>query len=341
MKKLYVLLLVAAFLLVGAQAFASPPIGPPVEGFVITSTIDALVDGAMTVSERYNWTYFEGWGKGPLFPAGYTPAGCAARCDRSDDCAGLYSELGFTGGAQIAYEQTLTAKGAIQTRFFFDAYSNPDAAALQDNLVVHKEINYQANDPLKDQATHSEKVGLSVVSMGAKNADATSLATGLLSLCPWLASTPGTGGGAYPPTNEGIAAGSSFKVSNITAFISDSRVNSTDNPMLSYNVDGPSGTGFIDAGFVVELYEGPAGTTWAPVAATAYCATCVPAGCDPRAGTMCYKDAPTPPLASRTSYKEYASADGTWSFSKHVKYESKMPAGASAGTFPINQVLVP
>lgn len=340
MKKLFLSLMVVAFVLVGAQAFASPPIKPPVEGFVITSTTDILVDGTMTESERYNWTYFEGWGTGPFFPNGYTPAGCV---NGTTPCAGLYSQLGFSEGAEIAYQQSFTAKNGIQTSFYktFAAYSNPDAAALQDNLVVHKEITYEAKDPLKDVATHSEKVGLSVVSMGAKASSATNPSAGLLSLCPWSAQTPGTDGGAYPPTNEGIAAGSSFKVSKITNFVSDSRVNSTANPMLSYNVDAPSGTGFIDAGFVVELFEGPEGTTWAPLPITGTCFTCTNVACDPRAGTVCYQNAPTPPLASRTSYKEYASADGTWSFSKHVKYESKMPAGAGAGTFPINNVLVP
>jgi len=46
-------------------------------------------------------------------------------------------------------------------------------------------------------------------------------------------------------------------------------------------------------------------------------------------------------LASRTAYKEYASADGTWSFTKNVSYSSVMPGSVAGGAFPINQVLVP
>jgi len=339
MKKLILLSMVVAFVLVGAQAFASPPIQPPVEGFIILTTTRINAVGTVIENETYNWTYYEGWGKGPFFPNNaanpYVPAGCGT----SAACAGKYSELGFTEGAEIAYVQTFKAPNGT-TSFFktFEAYSNPDAAAGKDNLIVHKEITYTGLTA-KDIATHSEKVGLSVVSMGAASSSGSSPAAGLLSLCPWGASTPPGTGGGYPPTNEGIAGGSSFKVNSITNFTSDARVNSSVLPMLSYNVVAPQGVGFIDAGFVVELYEGPAGTTWAPVAASAYCSTCVPVTCDPRAGTVCYQNQVAPPLASRTSYKEYASAEGTWSFSKNMKYQSTMPSGPGAGTFPINTVL--
>jgi hypothetical protein len=348
MKKLYVLLLVAAFLFVGAQAFASPPVKAPPELDWIssTTTIDCGAPGwpapcTFVEYEQYNWTYFEGWGGGPFFPVGYTPAGCVKNCGTTP-CAGLYSELGFTAGAEIAYQQRFKAVNAIVGSHFhktFNAWGWSDAS--HDNLEVNKDITYEGTDPQKDRATHEEKVGLSVISMGGFPISAATSISGLLSLCPWSAQTPGTPGGAYPPTNEGIAAGSSFKVSKITNFLSKSKVNSTANPMLSYNVEAPSGTGFIDAGFVVELFEGPAGTVWAPLPITGTCFTCINVTCDPRAGTVCYQNAPTPPLASRTSYKEYASADGTWVFQKHVKYESRMPAGAAAGTFPINTVLQP
>jgi len=337
MKKLFLLLMVVAVVLVGAQAFASPPIAPPVEGFVITSSTTIVADGTVTENERYNWTYFEGWGQGPFFPAGYIPRGCGTGAG----CVGVYSELGFTEGAEIAYQQSYVGvKGHTEFVKTFAAYSNPDPAQLQNNLKVHKEIDYLAADLAVGRATHSEKVGLSVVSMGATSSSGSNPAQGLLSLCPWSASTPGVDGGAYPPTNEGIAAGSSFKVSRIQGFVSDSEVNSVALPMLKYDIVTESGAGFIDAGFVVELFEGPKGTTWAPQVASVTCHTCDPTPCDPRGGTICYENQVAPPLASRTSYKEYASADGTWVFQKHVKYESKMPAGASSSTFPINTVLV-
>lgn len=319
MKKVLLLSLVVSFVLLGAQAFASPPVAPPVEGFIITSFTDIDCDGDVTESENFDWTYFEGWGKGVFYPNGYVPAGCVGTgCPE-----GGVSELGFTEGAQIAYQQNFKAFDGV-TKFVknFAAYSNPPAGT--DNLVVTKDINFTPNDPTKSYASHEEKVGLSVISMGAKDS-AGNPASGLLTLCPWAADGNGTTGGGYPPTNEGIAAGSSFKVSEIQGFTSKSNVNSTVLPMLAYEVSALQGTGQIAAGFVVELWEGPKGFVWGPTESE----TCP--------GCFLLPDQ-EPPLASRTSYSEHATADGTWSFTKKVKYQSVMPAGATNGTFPFNQV---
>jgi len=167
-------------------------------------------------------------------------------------------------------------------------------------------------------------VGLSVVSVGSAGGATVNPAANLLSLCPWAdASTPGTTAG-YPPTNEGIAAASEFSVKNIV-FASNSAVNSVNNPALSYEVVA-TGEGTIAAGFVVELWEGPEGDIW----------TSMPSGSG--ACATCFVPEPTPLLASRTSYSEHASADGVWSFTKKVSYESVMPTGVPASTFPINQV---
>jgi hypothetical protein len=62
MKKLLVLSIVVAFAVLGAQAFASPPVAPPVEGFIIDSFTEIKCDGDVTESEIYNWQYFEGVG---------------------------------------------------------------------------------------------------------------------------------------------------------------------------------------------------------------------------------------------------------------------------------------
>jgi len=355
MKKLILFSLIVAFALVGAQAFASPPVAPPVEGFIITSTTDISCTGDVVENERYNWTYFEGWGTGPFYPNGYTPVGgyCAggeAPCGLPKDY-GKYvvNELGFSEGAEIAYQQSFKAIDGV-TDFYktFQAYSHPDAAAGQENLMVHKEITYTATDPTKGYAEHTEKVGLSVVSMGAAGSSAiANPAEGLLSLCPWAAESGGSADAGYPATNEGIAAGSHFKVTAIQGFTSDSLVNSTKLPMLSYNVTAMSGTGLIEAGFVVDLWEAPKGFVWAPVKTDPEetCIDCECCGCNPRTqegGPWILPQAyGPPPLASRTSYKEYASADGTWSFTKSVKYQSVMPGAASSATFPIDQVLVP
>jgi hypothetical protein len=54
---------VAVFLaILETQALASPPVGPPPEGFTITSSTVIVCDGTVTESEKFYWTYFEGKG---------------------------------------------------------------------------------------------------------------------------------------------------------------------------------------------------------------------------------------------------------------------------------------
>lgn len=351
MKKIFLLSIVVAFALFGMQAFASPPVPPPVEGFIILTTTDIdCPDGDVEENQAFNWTYYDGWGTGPFYPYGadgqYVPAGACLGTVGSDCCGpagcdGLVSELGFSSGAEIAYKQDFKSKDG-STSFFktFEAYSHPDAAAGQKNLKVHKEITFvPAND--ESYAEHSERVGLSIISMGAATGAAASPATGLLSLCPW-ATDNGSSGKGWPATNEGIAAGSHFMVNSITGFRSDSVVTSTSLPSLEYDLDGGEGVGFIEAGFVVELWEAPKGYVWAPVPVEDTCCEAGACVCDMNSSGNVWQLPQyaygEPPLASRTSYSEYASADGTWTFKKHVLYKSVMPAGPTNPTFPIDQV---
>jgi hypothetical protein len=380
MKKLMLLSLVVGVALLGTQAFASPPIAPPVEGFIIHSFTEVVVDpgpdgtNSFSESESFNWTYYEGWGSGPFYPNGYVPAPahwstswdyCNTVACNPTVTSGLVSELGFTEGAEIAYEQTFESRsGHTEFTKTFDAKSDPDPG--DDNLVVKKNIEYEALDPAVDFAKHEEKVGLSVISMGANSSTIATEAAGLLTLCPWAAEggSSVTGGG-YPPTNEAIAAGSSFNVTRIVGFESESHVNSSINPALSYDVTANEGDGEISAAFIVELWEGPAGYVWAPIPiwrndGTAaepnwvnndVCVEGYQCHCDQRAiiqnGYNEYavwqlpRDAyGPPPLASKTVYSESATATGTWSFTKNVSYESTMPTmGTPTGQFPFNRIL--
>jgi hypothetical protein len=305
----------------GAQAFASPPVKPPVEGFIIDSFTEIKCDGDVTESESYDWTYFEGVGVigAVLVGTGDACYTCAPNAIKTE---------GFQEGAQIAYQQDFKAiDGTTNFTKTFKAVSHT-SSSVPNNLTVDKDITYD-NLGGTGNATHLEKVGLSVVSAGSAGGETLNPAANLLSLCPWATSTPGTTAG-YPPTNEGIAAASEFNVKNIV-FASNSSVNSTNNPALSYEVVA-TGEGTIAAGFVVELWEGPEKSVWGQHNATANFGGTI---------TQCpnckIPDA-VPLVASRTSYSEHASADGIWSFTKKVAYESVMPTGVAASTFPINQV---
>lgn len=265
---------------------------------------------------------------------------------------------GFQEGAEIAYQQDFGAiDGTTNFTKKFKAISHTSSTD-PDNLTVDKDITYD-NLGGTGFATHEEKVGLSVVSQGGEFDNVASAAAGLLTLCPWAgsgngATTATTGNGCgecgclpedglgiasppptqecdYPATNEGIAAGSSFKVTKLVGFNSKSRVNSVDNPALSYEVNALNGTGQIAAGFVVDLWEGAG--CWGERDVFCYMGCC-----SFDSDTEIVQD-PAPLVASRTSYAEHASADGIWSFTKKVSYASVMPTAAvSTGSFPFNQV---
>lgn len=398
MKKFVILSLVVAFALLGAQAFASPPIAPPIEGFIIESYTKIDCVGDVSESENYNWTYFEG--TGPLNPgekdmyttvqdiadylidryAGLTDinpvtfpaygnltvsqvwpqAPAAIANDNFSDWvdwilahaggAIVLADLGFQEGAEIAYQQEFNAvKGSTFFEKTFKAVSHTNTTT-PDNLQVDKTINYDdAGDGVTGDgnATHTEKVAMNVVSAGSKGGDIVTEATSLLHLCPWATETTNTvGTKGYPPTNEGVAAGSEFNVTKIN-FKSSSTVNTVNNPALAYNVEA-EGTGSIKAGFVVDLWEGREGDTWGSsqphqpwldlingVLATH--------GLDPILGghpdIVWVADEGAPDLASRTSYVEHASADGVWKFQKKVSYESVMPGlTTTSSSIPINNV---
>lgn len=363
MRRLYLLAIVVAFVFPRAQAMASPPVSPPPEGFVITTQTNITGDGTVTESEKFNWRYFEGVGN---IGAETLAMRCQGRPPGDPDCVFVEPPLsddfpymaryivkqGFQEGAEIAYQQDylgIDGKTVFIKNFKADSHNAP-------NLTVDKLIAFEASAGGKGYATHLEKVGLSVVSQGGQldSGVGGSVANGLLSLCPWTApvnrdtTNNGCGGcgcpGAngcdsltnrgcdYPATNEGIAAGSSFKVTNITGFTSNTSVTSTDVPALSYSVWAPDGKGTISAGFVVQLWEGQ--TCWGQRDMNVYIDCC---DCEP-SGLMIQN--PVPVVASRVQYAENATADGVWSFTKKVKYQSVMPAGASSSgtTFPFNQV---
>jgi len=262
MKKLMLLSVVVAFALLGAQAFASPPIEPPVEGFIIDKSISVVLDplngkSSFSETESFSWTYFEGWGKGPFYPNGYTPAGVcfgtAFDCEGNGGAAqGLVSELGFTEGAEIRYEQKLDAgSGHLEFDKTFAAKSAPEAG--DNNLVVNKKIEWAALDPTKDFLKHTEKVGLNVISMGAADRTVSQTARDLLSLCPWQDDNSSNTGGGYPPTNESVAAGSELNVTRLVGYESNSVVNTSINPALKYDLKATAGDGTISTGFIVDL----------------------------------------------------------------------------------------
>jgi len=276
MKKFIVLAVGFFFLAMSATAVASPPVPPPPEGFKINTETRINCTGDVVEKQDFDWTYFSG-------------TGAIGRGER-----GSQDDLGWQDGAEVRYTQDFRAFGG-ETSFVKDFAATTDSVP---NLDVFKLIGYEADpDNTASLAIHEERVGLAVVSAGGPLGPNLG---GLLSLCPWVVAAD-----KYPATNEGIAAGSTFKVTELQNFTTRSQVISTDIPNLQYEVDAPYGVGTIEASFIVELWEGR--ETWTGIF--------------------------TPDLQSRTTYTEYARADGIWNFYKSMEYQSTFPELGSLNPF--------
>ena len=300
---------VYALFWLATQALASPPVEQPPEGFAISSKTAILCDGTVTETEEFHWAYFEGTGNLKAVTDGSDAAGHP-----------IIAAPGFQEGAEIVYEQDFRAVDGTPLRLrsvpgYYTLFAKDFRATSHSipNLAVRQTIGYNADPAGNGFATHTEKVGLSVVSSGGGGA--VSIADGLLSLCPWGASGPGGETAGYPATNEGIAAGSSFTVTNIQGFTSETEVTSTEVPSLTYAVEARSGHGVIRAGFVVELWEGA--TRWGSHDTGIHDPAEYPTG------TYAIDDPPA--VQSRTSYAEHATAQGVWTLIKKVMYQSVMP----------------
>lgn len=300
MKRLLAWAAALALIALGAQSMASPPVTPPAGsiGFVTETFIET--DGAVRQSERYYWEYHEE-GEGNF----------QAVTQGTDSCGHpIIIRPGFQEAAAISYNQQFSAING-STSFYRSFALDPNQAP---NLHVRTDIGFQG-DPSTGSAlaTYDEEVGLAVVSAGADNTLG-NRGSGLLSLCPWAAQGGGSSGGGYPATSESIAAGSSFKVTNIVGFTSEATVISTDAPFFKYSVDTLSGggKGIISAWFAVELVEGT--TQWG--------SHDIGIHMNPVKQTGKYAIDDPPAVLSRTSYSENASAAGVWAFRKIMSYQS-------------------
>jgi len=292
---------------VGAQSIAGAQVTSPKNPPAFMSEIFILCDGSVSQGEEYYWFDTQGEGNFSAVTSGTDAEGHA-----------IIVTPGFQKGAAITYEQEYSAKNG-STYFYktlvFDRREDP-------NLHVKVSASFQG-DPIAGSslATYNETLGLAVISVGADNITG-SRGGGFLSLCPW-ASSPGPGsGGGYPARTEIIAAGSSFTVTDIQGFFSESRVTAWDASYLGYSVETLPGLGSISAGFSADVWETT--THWGshdigihenPVTTT---------------GIFAINDPPQ--LASRMSYSTQATADGLWTFVMKMSYQSPLKPN------PLNQV---
>jgi hypothetical protein len=297
MKKVILVLAVAAVFAFTGSVMASPPVCPPFEGFYITTNTDVEVFGDLAEEESFEWN----WNNDSCQKAtnGIASGADALNGLSDDESVGrvTYSE-DFDSYNGLAHGEGVTPTTLVKT---FEADTH-QIDIDNYNVSVTKAIGYQSDGQAGSQADLTEKASMEIVSAGGTLDKGTKLFPGVLALCPW-ATTSKT---SWPATNEGIAMGSRFHIPSALAngdpgyvtFGSATNVNATAGPVeMKYVVDA-DGKGTMEAEMIARLWEGSsAGTT---------------------------NDTP---LNSVAKYSEYVKASGIFSkFHKDMLYRAQFTA---------------
>jgi len=299
MKKVILIVAVAAIFAFTGSVMASPPVCPPFEGFYIETVTDVSVFGDLAESEDFEWTWnndsCQKTTNGIANPAdaanGLQAEESVARITYSEEFDSYNGLAHGDGVVPTTLEKTFTADSHLVT--------NTD-----NNVDVEKDIGYISDGGAGSQADLTEKASMEIVSAGGDLTKHASLFSGVLALCPWQTTKTND----WPATNEGIAMGSRFHVpSQLTngdpgyvTFASDTEVNITEYPAIHYDVTA-DGKGTMEAEMIARLWEGSASGTNNDV-----------------------------PLNSVATYSEYVKADGIYQFHKGMTYRTQFSAPAIA-----------
>jgi hypothetical protein len=286
--------------LFAGYALASPPVPPPMEGFVIATAVDINCIGDVIEDEEFTWTYvadmWPPWFPGEPFEDDYP----GSRVGPDD----MYLDaLGRAG--QIRYDEGLRAidSGAMQLNKVFSAVSHDEP-----NLEVAKDYAWAGMEGSGiSNVENRERVGLSIVA----NGDTAGL-NDMPSLCPWVHGTQ------IPATNEFTAMGSRTTATGADGnMVSMTRTDatSTEPPSLGHTIHA-EGLGTAEAEMRLQLME----AHWA------YNPSADPDRYGDWTTNIAYGWGP-PPMISLTEYEEYTGAFGQIpNFDKDMQYMSVIPA---------------
>jgi hypothetical protein len=220
-----------ALMVFSGFALASPPVPPPMEGFVIATTVDINCIGDVIENEEFTWTWMD--------DDAVLPNNSRVMPTMNLDIGGR--------AAQIRYDEGLRAidSGAMQLNKTFVAQSHDEP-----NVDVAKDYAWAGMEGSGiSNVENRERVGLSIVAMG----DTAGL-NDMPSLCPWIHATP------IPATNEFIAMGSRTTATGASGnMVSMTRTDATATgpPMVGHTIHA-EGLGTAEAEMVLTLMEGDA-----------------------------------------------------------------------------------
>jgi len=239
MKKVILVMAVAALFAFTGTVMASPPVPPPTEGFKITTDTNIVAVGQVTENENFTWHW------------GY---------DKTDNNGINNDLLDGESNARIRYTEEFNSNNTLSAATVPTTFDKKFVAETHPtdmpNLTVDKVVGYISDGAAGSVADFDDKVAIEVVSAGG---DQTGAFAGIFVLCPWV----GPNVKLLPATNEGVAMGSSFDIPNLMAngafgSISaniESNAEVTSQVTLGYDITA-TGAGRVNAAMLAKLYDG-------------------------------------------------------------------------------------
>lgn len=291
--RMIVAVAVALTIAVAGIASASPPVQPPNETSIITTTVAIECHGTVTEVANLDGAY------------SFTGSSAVGPGNASwDDDLAQEERV-----AQIQYSENLKAVDGF-TQFTKDFKWDGETGP---NLAVDKRIAYvEDTSSAISWVDNTENVGMTIVTEGDDGRvgeDAAALCVFAQDVC-------------IPPTNELVAAGSQLYMVDIVSATTKTSVSTTESPRLAHRI---TGTGIPGYGAYVDTVLGPEGTLDGPyglgtISAGMKVSTQEGRGCDytNAAGDEYY------PMAGELTHDEMTTAKGYWDFDKSMTYEAQI-----------------
>ena len=256
MKKVILVMAVAALFAFTGTVMASPPVPPPEEGFKITTDTNIVAVGQVTENESFSWH----WNNGNA--DGIAPNGGGNLAFNESEARIRYTEE-FNSNNTLAgagdFGRDLRAEaepGETPPTTFDKKFVAESHPTDNPNVTVDKVIGYTSDGAPGSVADFDDKIAIEVVSDGGAQAGAFA---GIFVLCPWV----GPNVAQLWPVNAGVAMGSSFDIPNLMAngafgsisanIESDAEV--TSQVTLGYDITA-TGAGRVNAAMLAKLYDG-------------------------------------------------------------------------------------
>jgi len=182
MKKVILVLAVAAVFAFTGSVMASPTVCPPFEGFYIETITDVSVYGDLAEDENFEWR----WNNDSCM---------IATNDAFNDLQDNESVARVTYSEEFdSYNGLAHGEGVTPTTLTKTFAADTHVIDIDHNVDVEKDIGYQSDGQAGSQADLTEKASLEIVSAGGNLGPATKLFPGVLALCPWATTSSTTCG---------------------------------------------------------------------------------------------------------------------------------------------------